>query len=233
MKEEIIGRGVPAERISVVPNVVDVDRFLPRDKDEELIARYGLGSSRVVGYISNLGWREGIQYLIEAVALLRADGHDVKGLVAGDGPERDYLDSVVADLGLEGSFILTGHVPNDTIEDHYALIDAFVVPRVQDRAARLVTPLKPLEAMAMGRPVIAADLPALRELVDPDRRGLVFESEDARSLATAIERLFGDDELRSAVVKTARQWVMEERTLDANARRYAEILGGTLSGAGS
>jgi len=119
---------------------------------------------------------------------------------------------------------LTGHIPNEQIEDHYALIDVFVVPRVDDRAARLVTPLKPLEAMAMEIPVIAADLPALRELVAPGERGEVFPSGDPESLAKTAAALLDSEESMSRFTTNAKTWILEERTVESNVIRYEHIL---------
>lgn len=228
MKQEIIGRGIDPDKIDVVPNVVDVDRFAPRPKNAELAKLYGVHDRFVLGYISNLGWREGIDNLVRAVAVLRRKGYDVAGLVAGEGPELDSLTSLVAELGLEADFVFTGHIPNDEIEEHYALIDLFVIPRVDDRAARLVTPLKPLEAMAMGLPVIAADLPALRELASPGDRGMVFAPSDPDDLARVAADLITDVGTRHRLAAAGQAWVRADRTLESNTRRYAEILSRAL-----
>lgn len=228
MRAEIIGRGIPAEKISVVPNVVDVNRFKPRPKSQALLGRHSLNGSQVIGYISNLGFREGIDNLIRAVGLLRDSGLDVKCLVVGDGPERDRLSALVDELGLGDHVVLTGHVPNSEILDYYAAIDLFVIPRIDDRAARLVTPLKPLEAMAMGIPVIAADLPALRELVSPGERGEVFRPSDPEHLADIAGDLLVDDDRRMKYAAAGRAWVESDRTVEANAHRYASILRSVL-----
>ena len=228
MRHEIMSRGVSGDKVAVVPNVVDVERFQPRPKSQSLLRRYGLDRRPILGYISNLGAREGIESLIIAVARLRESGTDVAGLVVGDGPERERLSALVSELGLTEHFVLTGHVANREIEDHYALIDLFVVPRVDDRAARLVTPLKPLEAMAMEIPVIASDLPALRELVAPGRRGEVFVPDDPDSLAHTAGELLGSPDRCRDLAEEAKEWILEERTVESNAKRYGEILSRVL-----
>jgi glycosyltransferase involved in cell wall biosynthesis len=230
MRDEISARGVPAEKIHVVPNVVDVDRFAPRAADPVLRRSLGFEGRPVLGYISNLGPREGIEHLIRAVAVLRQSGVDAGGLVVGDGPARESLQELVTELGLRGHVVLTGHVDNARIEDYYAQIDLFVVPRIDERASRLVTPLKPLEAMAMERPVIAADLPALRELVAPGQRGEVFPPADADALAKVAGELLQDDERRARLARAGRSWVSAERTIAANARRYDAVLGSLRRG---
>jgi glycosyltransferase involved in cell wall biosynthesis len=224
MAIEIAARGIPSEKLAVVPNAIDVRRFTPRAKRTDLIERYGLEDRFVIGYISNLGAREGIDQLIRAVGILRSEGEEIVCFIAGDGPERQRLDRLVAELDLAGHVVLAGHVPNEQIEDHYALIDLFVVPRIDDRAARLVTPLKPLEAMAMGLPVIASSLPALDELVAPGERGMSFPPSDPVALASVITTLADDHATRNRFAAAGQAWVRSERTLEANARRYGQIL---------
>lgn len=230
MRDEIVERGIPEDKIAVVPNVVDIDRFQPRGKSRRLLNRYRLGGRPVLGYISNLSPREGVENLIRAIHALRQNGSDVAGLVVGDGPERERLAALVDELNLTDHFALTGHIPNDQIEDHYALIDLFVVPRIDDRASRLVTPLKPLEAMAMEVPVIAADLPALRELVAPGVRGEVFVPEDPNSLAEVASTLLDAPSVRREHASRAKDWILAERTLDANSVRYRDIIKAVLEG---
>ncbi|HKX74688.1 MAG TPA: glycosyltransferase family 4 protein [Acidimicrobiia bacterium] len=225
MVEEIIARGISPEKVHLVPNAVDVDRFTPRPKSPDLLAEMGLNGRQVIGYISNLGWREGLTHLIKATELLVRGGHDVGCLIVGDGPERSSLERLAADLGLQERVIFTGHVPNQQIEEHYALIDVFVVPRLNDRASRMVTPLKPLEAMAMNIPVVASDLPALREMVLPDERGLTFQPGDEFDLARVVGELLSDEPRRVKMAKRAREWVFAERTEGSNSARYGSILG--------
>ncbi len=231
MREDLISRGIPQEKIGVVPNAVDMAVFTPRDPDPELLEHYGLaGRSGVIGYISNLGAREGIGTLVEAVARLRGDGRDVAGLVVGDGPELKHLESLAEELGVADAITFTGQVPHDQIADHYALIDVFVVPRKDDFAARLVTPLKPFEAMAMGLPVVASALPGLLEIVEPGERGLSFEPENADDLARVVTSLLDAPELAARLAANGRSWVERERTWDANVERYRAIYGAVLEG---
>jgi glycosyltransferase involved in cell wall biosynthesis len=225
MAEDLEARGVPAERIRVVPNVVDRERFTPRPRPAALAQRLGLDGKAVLGYISNIGPREGIDTLVRAVAHLRGLGDDVAGLVVGAGPELGALKALAADLGIAAAMVFTGHVPNHQVEEHYALIDVFVVPRINDRAARLVMPLKPLEAMSMGIPIVAADLPALREMLGDGDRGLLFEPRDFEGLARQAAVLLGDDEKRELLARQARSWVGAERSVESNAARIRGIFG--------
>lgn len=224
MRDDIVARGVPAERISIVPNGVDVDAFTPRPADPALRERYGLGDRFLLGYISNLDHpREGQETLIEATALLAAAGRDVACLIVGEGRRRAELESIAQGSGAADRIVFTGAVPHGEVAAMYALLDAFVVPRRDERAARLVTPLKPFEAMAMARPLIVADLPALTEVAPEGERSLAYPAEDARALAGAVERLIDDPDLAARLGEAGRAWVARERTWAANGKRWDAI----------
>jgi len=221
MKADIVARGVPAERVSIVPNGVDPVAFQPRPADPALRARYGLGDRYLIGYVSNLdNRREGQETLIEATALLVARGRDVACLIIGDGVRRAELESVAAASGAADRVVFTGAVPHSEVPAMYALLDAFVVPRREERAARLVTPLKPFEAMAMARPLVVADLPALTEVAPDGVRSLAYPPEDAAALAVAIERLIDDSSLAARLGEAGRAWVTRERTWASNGPRW-------------
>ena len=224
MRSDIVARGVPAERVFIVPNGVDPDAFRPRPADPALRERYGLGERFVIGYVSNLDHpREGQETLIEATAILAAAGRDVACLIVGEGRRRAELESIAAASGAADRIVFTGAVPHAEVPAMYALMDAFVVPRRDERAARLVTPLKPFEAMAMARPLIVADLPALTEVAPDGERSLAYRAEDAGALAAAVGRLMDDPALAARLGEAGRAWVTRERTWAANGPRWTEI----------
>ncbi|MEM8704820.1 MAG: glycosyltransferase [Actinomycetota bacterium] len=223
MRDDLVERGVDPDNITIIPNAVDASHFDPAPPDLELKRSLGLGDRTVVGYISNLSRREGVDFLLRATKQLVDRGHDVACLVCGDGPEREGLLELAGELGLGDRAVLPGAVPHEDIHRYYGIIDVFVIPRRNDRAARFVTPIKPFEAMALERTIVVSDLPALREIVDPPTRGLAFEPEDADALAATIEPLITDPERRRSLGKAAREWVVRERSWEANARRYVEL----------
>jgi glycosyltransferase involved in cell wall biosynthesis len=224
MEEDIAARGVPRERIHLMPNGVDPAGFEPAEADPELVRRYGLEGKTVFGYVSSLDHpREGHEILIEATSKLLARGKKVACLIVGDGARRKELEGEARRAGVGKAVVFTGRVPHDEVRAHYALLDVFVVPRRNDRAARLVTPLKPFEAMAMAKPVVVSDLPALVEIAAPGERGLVFPHGDAAGLADAIETLIDQPETRRRFGLAGREWVLAERTWARNGERYAEI----------
>jgi glycosyltransferase involved in cell wall biosynthesis len=225
MRADIVARGYPAENVVVVPNAVDVDRFQPRPRDQSLARSLGIGpSDPVLGYISSFSPYEGIRFLLEAAAQLRADHPGLRVLLVGDGKDRSALVQAGRRLGLDdGTLIMPGRVPHDQVLQYYSLIDVFVVPRTGDRVSRLVTPLKPFEAMAMERAVVVSDVPALREIVTPGETGATFHAEDSGDLAATLGRLLDDPRLRQRLGRQARAWVVESRTWTQNGRRYREL----------
>jgi glycosyltransferase involved in cell wall biosynthesis len=224
MRDELVARGVPPAKIAIVPNAVDVDLFVPVERDVALAADLGIAADEVVlGYISSLTHYEGVSYLLEAIARLAADGHPVRGLIVGDGPEYAALVAHAARLGLADRVLFTGRVPHEDVLRYYGLIDIFVIPRTADRVSQLVTPLKPLEAMATGRVVVVSGVDALREMVVAGETGLVFEPEDAGDLAAVVAPLIADEARRATLGRAARAWVCAHRTWEQNGRRYRDL----------
>lgn len=244
MRDEIVERhGVPRDKVRVIPNAVDLERFMPRERDDALRRRLGLEGTSTLGYVSNLSHpREGQEVLIKAVAELRAQGRRVTGLLVGDGGRRKELEALAKRLGVAGHVVFTGSVDFDEVAAYYAQIDLFVVPRVDDRAARMVSPMKPFEAMAMRVPLVVADLPALAEIVGPgaDRgagagrdvpRGRVFTAGDPHALATVAAELLDRPEECARMVEAAAEWVARERTWSAVARAFGEVYDSLLESA--
>ena len=224
MRADIIDRGVDPADVVVIPNAVDPDDFVPRPADPTLRTDLGVTDGDVVlGYVSSLVGYEGIDHLLSAVALLRARGRPVRGLIVGDGVERAALEHLTTQLGVADVVHFAGRVPLAEVQRWYAQIDVFVVPRTNDRVARAVTPLKPLEAMALERAVVTSDVPALRELIDPGVTGLVFDAEDPVSLADTVEPLLDDPGARARLGAAARDWVATERTWRDNGARYRRL----------
>lgn len=234
LADDFVGRGISRDKITIVPNGIDPAALDVAERDPALRERLGLAGSFVVGYLGNLDhWREGIEVLLAALAELRRRGRDdVKVLVVGDGTRRRSLEAEARRLRVADAVRFTGRVPHEVVGGYYAQMDLFVNPRVDERAARYITPLKPYEAMALGVPVLVSDLPALREIVDPPARGAVAPPGDSGGLAEAIERLIDDPATRASLGAAGRAWVRAERTWMSNGPRYRaayEAIVGPLS----
>ena len=208
MRSDIIGRGVPADRVHVVPNGVDAEAFAPRPRRGDLVEEYGLTDRFVFGYVSNLDhYREGQELLVDAALALRARGVDAVALIVGDGTRRATIEAHAAAVGAEDAVVFTGRVPHDEVLDHYALLDVFVVPRVDEQAARLVTPLKPYEAMAAEIPLLVSDLPALTEIIGDGARGESFAVGDTDALTEALAGLAAYP-IGAAIDRGHGRWIM-------------------------
>jgi glycosyltransferase involved in cell wall biosynthesis len=224
MKRHIAASGVDPDHIEVMPNAVDPERFRPIDPDPALRARLGIEPGDfVVGYVSTLVGYEGLPFLVDAVSRLAGRGWRVRALIVGDGWERTHLGQLAERLGIGDRVIFPGYVPHSEVLDYYALMDVFVVPRRDEETCRLVTPLKPYEAMAAGKVVVAAATTALKEMVEEEVTGLTFRPEDAEDLARVVERLAADPELRERLGRQAREWVSTQRTWRQNAARYVRL----------
>ncbi|MFH0751783.1 MAG: glycosyltransferase family 4 protein [Chloroflexota bacterium] len=226
MKADIVARGIPPEKVVVVPNAVDPARFAPRPRDEALCARLGFEKGEtVLGYVSSMVGYEGIGYLIEATRILRDRGRRVRLLLVGDGEERGALEERARALGLldGGVARFAGRVPHGDVGAYYSLIDLFVVPRTNDRVSQLVTPLKPYEAMAMERCLVVSGVGALLEIVQDGETGTSFAPEDPVALADAVEPLLDAPGERARLGANARAWVLANRTWARNAELYRAL----------
>jgi glycosyltransferase involved in cell wall biosynthesis len=221
MREEIIQRGVPAENVIIVPNGVSESFLRPLPDGAALRASLGIQpGEHVVGLVSSLVAHEGIGTLLEAVKILNDRGVRTRALIVGDGPERTALQRQAADLGLDAIF--TGRVPSSRVRDYHAALDVFVVPRTPDRVCQLVTPLKPVEAMASGLPVVVSSVRALSEIIHDRKTGLLSPPLDAGELADRLQQLLASPDLRAKLGANAREWVARDRTWAHNAVRYRE-----------
>jgi glycosyltransferase involved in cell wall biosynthesis len=221
MRDEIIDRGVDPAKILIVPNGVSDDFLRPLPDGTALRARLGIADGELaVGLVSSLVAHEGIGTLLEAVRLLRDEGAAVRALIVGDGPERAALQRQASSLGIDAIF--TGRVPMARVRDYHAALDVFVVPRTPDRVCQLVTPLKPVEAMASGLPVVVSAVRALGEIITDKVTGLQAAPRDPAALAACLRELLEHPELRRELGRNAREWVAAGRTWDHNAQRYRD-----------
>lgn len=221
MREDLFRRGVPAERIQVVPNGVDIDWFRPRARAANLVERFGLNGKPVFGFIGSFYRYEGLRFLIDAIPRLIEKVPGAKVILVGGG----YEESLVREKAkvYRNTVILAGQVPHDSIRDFYSIIDVFVCPRQRIRLTDLVTPLKPLEAMSMAKTVLASDVGGHRELIQHDKTGLLFQAENEEDFLRQAVRAIKDSNLRPMIGERARRYVENERAWPHIISRYIKI----------
>ncbi len=212
MREEIVSRGVPEDRVVVVPNAVDPIHFQPAPaRDPELINSLGLAGRQVLGFIGSFYHYEGLDLLLAALPRIRAVVPNVLLLLVGGGPEAERLQRDAAELGLGDAVRFTGRVPRDRVREYYGMIDFLVYPRRSMRLTELVTPLKPLEAMAEGHIVLASDIGGHRELIRDRETGFLFPPDDPAAIADGIIAAMAATDRHAAMRADARRFVETER----------------------
>lgn len=229
LRKEIVGRGIPEKKITVIPNAVDTEDFsFAAPASAPLLESLGLTGKTVLGFIGSFYAYEGIPLLLKAMPTLLQDEPDLRLLLVGGGPQDSLIRQAIADQGLQHAVVLAGRVPHETVQDYYNLVDIFVYPRLAMRLTDLVTPLKPLEAMAQGRLVVASDVGGHRELIRDGENGVLFSADNPAALANVLRRLLGQRNTWASMIDRGRQFVERERTWAASVGRYHEVYGSLL-----
>jgi glycosyltransferase involved in cell wall biosynthesis len=187
-----------------------------------------LTAGRTIGFIGSFYAYEGLALLVEAAPMIRDQYDDLKILLVGGGVEADRLRESVRRKGLDDTVIFTGRVPHDQVARYYNLIDILIYPRLSMRLTELVTPLKPLEAMAQERLVVASDVGGHREMIDHDRTGILFRPDDAEDLGTAVNRLLKETDRWPTLRQCGREFVEKERNWEASVSRYRDVYQGCI-----
>ncbi len=223
LEEDLVGRGITRERMTAIGNGIDLKRFAPAAPDEEYRARWNLAGKKVAAFIGSFYRYEGLDLLIEAYARIRTRFPDLRLLLVGGGEMEKELLENARKLGVQDGVIFTGRIPQERIPGVYALADVMVYPRYAMRLTELVTPLKSLEAMAMGKALLASDVGGHRELIQDGRTGVLFPPGDAGALAESLARLLENPGLRRSLEESGRVWVAAERTWAKVTEPYGDV----------
>jgi PEP-CTERM/exosortase A-associated glycosyltransferase len=229
LRNDMLARGVPASKVTVIPNAVDVAAFSPGGTaDEALKARLGIGGCTVLGFVGSFYAYEGLDLLIAALPRIVARCGDARVLLVGGGPHEAALRDAVQRLRLEASVVMPGRVAHADVQRYYDAIDVLAYPRRSMRLTELVTPLKPLEAMAQGRLVVASDVGGHRELIRDGNTGVLFRAGDVDSLVETVARVLAERDRWPAMRAAARRFVEIERNWPASVARYADVYNSVL-----
>ena len=226
LRHDLVARGIARGKITVIPNAVDIDQFAVGGKpDAGLKLKPGLGTSRVLGFIGSFYAYEGLDLLLDALPAILKQIPDVKVLLVGGGPQEAALKRQVMALDLKERVVFTGRVPHAEVNRYYDLVDVLVYPRHPMRLTELVTPLKPLEAMAQGRLMIASDVGGHKELIQDGKTGTLFQAGNAGDLASKVVALLKYEQGWDRMKRNGRQFVESERNWAASVARYRGVYG--------
>jgi PEP-CTERM/exosortase A-associated glycosyltransferase len=228
LKDDLSARVADPSRVFVVGNGVDAEAFDPAMPDREVRARWGLTGKQVIAYVGTFQPYEGLDLLIGALPQVLARRPAAHLVIAGGSAGENTaaetsLQALVDRMGLRSNVTFTGRLPHAMTSGVYAMADVVAYPRRLTRTTALTTPLKPLEAMAMGRAVVSSDVPAMRELVRDGETGVTFSAGQQEGLARGCVRLLEDAVLRRALGGRARAWAVGHRRWDALVGRYHGI----------
>jgi glycogen synthase len=224
VRQDVLARGIPEDKLCVIPNAVDLAHFSPeRRRNEALAAKLGLNDAVVLGFIGSFYEYEGLDVLLNALPQALRQNPKLKLLLVGGGSHEAELKRLAAANNVENAVIFTGRVPFADVERYYDFVDIFVYPRRKSRLTDLVTPLKPIEAMAKGRIVIASDCGGHREIVTHGSNGFLFAADDTQALANAIAAAVAARDTWALIGKNARDYVVRERTWPASVDKYEPI----------
>lgn len=214
VRDELVRRGVDEAKIEIVPNAADSAEFVPVPPDRALLRQLAINPGQtVVGYAGSLVGYEGLDLLIRAHALTRTSAPLQRLVIVGDGPALGELRALTSELGVERSVRFTGRVEASEVPRYLSVFDVVACPRVSNIITEMVSPLKPLEAMAAGKALLASNVAPLRHLIgDNQQRGVLFEAGNPHSLAEGLIRLGSDEKCREDLGRRARAWAVDERS---------------------
>jgi len=229
LRSDLLSRGLDASKVTVIQNAVDVEAFqFGRTADPVLRAQLGLEGKTIVGFAGSFYGYEGLDLLLDAAARLVPHRPNLRVLLVGGGPQEEALRRQAVQLGLHRHVTFTGRVPHTEVQRYYELIDVLAYPRRSMRLTELVTPLKPLEAMAQGRVLVASDVGGHRELIRHEETGWLFKAGDTDALAHAIDTLLARRDLWPALAAAGRRFIETERTWARSVERYAGVYASLL-----
>ncbi len=226
LADELASWGVPRERIEVVPNAVNAERFQPMAADaaiaQELKLKPGVP---VIGYAGSAVAYEGLELLMEAMATLKKNGQAFTFVLVGDGKVIDTVKAKAKELGIEGECRFTGRVPFEQVPRYLSCMDILPIPRLSSAVTEMVSALKPLEAMAMGKALVLSDVSPHTTMAGPNgERARLFTKDSAKALSDALQALIDSPQERARLGQAARAWIEQERTWNHVTRRYADAL---------
>jgi PEP-CTERM/exosortase A-associated glycosyltransferase len=229
LRRDMLERGIPANKITVIPNAVDSSQFpFKSPVDAELVQRYGHTHGKTLGFAGSFYAYEGLNLLLRAMPRVLLAEPQARLMLAGGGPQEANLKTLTAELGVEHAVHFTGRVPHADVGRFYSAMDVMVYPRIRRRLTDLVTPLNPLDAMALGKLVAASDVGGHRELIRDGYNGHLFPAGSAEALAACLIERLKTPATWDDVITNGREFVERERTWQASVARYRSVYADAL-----
>ena len=224
LRDDLVARGHDGEKIGLSPNGVDLALFGdPVARDDVLAHELGIGAGPVVGFIGSFYDYEGLDDLVAALPALRQRHPHAQLLLVGGGPMDEALRAQAAASPAGDAIVFTGRVPHAEVERYYSLIDVLAYPRKHSRLTDLVTPLKPLEAMAQRRIVAASDVGGHRELITDGQTGLLFPPDDPTGMAASLADFIDRRDSWPTMREAGRAHVAAHHDWARNVQRYQRV----------
>lgn len=218
MRDELTIRGGNPAIIDIIPNACDINKFKPTTKNNDLLAKLSIPKETpIIGYIGSFVQYEGLDLLVEACGRLIKKGLNFKLILIGasQGEVYEKIHTLINRDGLQSHILLPGRIPHNEVSDWYSIIDIAPFPRKSQPVTEIVTPLKPMEAMSMGKCVLVSSVSALAEMVTDDETGFIFEKDSVTDLAQKLEGLLLSEEIREKIGRQARTWISKNRTWES------------------
>ncbi|WP_028471267.1 TIGR04063 family PEP-CTERM/XrtA system glycosyltransferase [Neptunomonas japonica] len=224
LRKDIVARGIGNEKITVIPNAVDIDKFsVITHSDQALTEKLQLQGKKVLGFIGSFYAYEGLLLLLDSLPEMISKNPDIRLLLVGGGPQNDLIESKIKSLNLQQYVVTTGRVPHTEVQSYYSLVDIFIYPRLAMRLTELVTPLKPLEAMAQGKLVVASDVGGHKELIDDGKTGRLFKAGDKKDLARVVLEVLDQTDDWDSLKQQGRKYVEEQRNWPVSVGQYEHV----------
>ena len=224
LRSDIVARGVPASKVTVIPNAVDIESFEPGGQpDVALKTRLGLDGASVIGFIGSFYAYEGLDLLLDALPGILKLRPEVRVLLVGGGSQDATLKAQAQRLGVADKVVFTGRVPHAEVQRYYDLVDVLAYPRHSMRLTELVTPLKPLEVTAQGRLLVASDVGGHKELIRHGETGMLFKAASTEALTQTLIDLLAAQEVWPDMCEAGRQFVEKERNWTTSVANYARV----------
>ncbi|GAC13313.1 phosphatidylinositol alpha-1,6-mannosyltransferase [Aliiglaciecola lipolytica E3] len=230
LRQDLLNRGIADNKITVIPNAVNIEQFnIITERNSALESQYNLNGKIVLGFLGSFYGYEGLELIVAALPQILKSIPNVVFLLVGGGPQEKNLKDQVQQLGLEEYVIMPGRVPHAEVDMYYSLVDLLIYPRKPMRLTELVTPLKPLEAMAQGKLVLASDVGGHKELIEDGKTGWLFESGNIDELANTAVRVLSNRESWPAMIENGRDFVTQIRNWKNSVANYQPIYESLLS----